>query len=209
MADSDPTDGGDGLSEELTIALPVHRWGVVWFGDLQPTPIRIHYDPDHQRFWFTDHCGRRLPTDRCEVHGGRSVADAKERLVHIHATRQGITERMRRRHPAPDPSTTGQTTVPSPTTAPAVPPAPPPLPVRTPQTPPAGSTGHAPVEVSPFSDVPGDPPPIEPATARTTSVFKPRRTKVVDVLARVRNTDRIRKAQKLDEPPDPFAQARR
>lgn len=180
--------GAHDLDEELILALPAHRWGAFWFGALRPTPVRLHVDPAQQRCWFTDAQGRLLPTDRCETLGGEQVVAAKDRLMRLHHTRQGITGRIQRRPDSPATQT------------------PPPLAVAPPF--PATGAGVATtpdgrVEVAPFSDGATDPPARQPGTERTTSVFRRRGTKVADVIARVKNTDRLKRTAQLGEESGP------
>lgn len=189
-------DGAADLTEDLILALPSRRWGSWWFGPPRSTPVQLHYDPDHMRFRFTDAVGRSLPTDRCEELGGEQVVAAKERLVHVHSTRLGITERLRRKQSTVS-LPAGQTPPPMPT----------PVPATVPVTPGVITTPDGQIEVAPFADVPGDPVEQQPATARTTSVFRTRKTKAVDIIARVRNTNRHHRGQRQEDPPSPFDNA--
>lgn len=189
MTNQDPPVEADELTEDLVLALPAHRWGNWWFGALLPTPVTIHFDPAQLRFRFTDAAGRPLPTDRCETLGGAQVVAAKDRLIHVHSTRQNITERLHRRqasaHATPPPP-------PAPASAPA------PAVTRAPT---ASSFQQV---IAPFSEPLAAASESLPATVRTSSVFKRRNTKAVDIIARVKNTDRINKAERRNEVPDPF-----
>lgn len=189
MSAQESLDSASDLAEDLVLLLPTHRWGVFWFGLRRPLPVRLHFDPGYLRFWFTDIHGGILLTYHCETLGGRAVVEAKERLVQLHSTRMGTTERVHRRQAIglkSDPQTP--------------PPTPPVL-----SAPANHTTPPELIEVAPFSDSPADPPESQPPpTQRTTSLFKPRKTKVVDVIARVKKTERVKRASTPDEEPDPF-----